>query len=113
MAFAKSVTIPNDGTYEIDPQIKKFALLDLGFLTNNAGAFVLKRPLQPDLPVDQSIKLKVTVSKDLTGFKMVVVSAGEVAPVDIFARADKDELVKIYRYYLQELEDRQVLKKQS
>ncbi|GAP02693.1 hypothetical protein FPFC_021410 [Fructobacillus pseudoficulneus] len=113
MAFAQTVTVPNDGTYEINPQIKKFTLLDLGFLTNNAGAYVLQRSLQPDLPIDQSIQLKITVNKDLTGFKMATVSAGAQAPVDIFARDDRDALVEIYHYYLQELEERQVLKKQS
>ncbi|GAP00144.1 cysteine desulfurase [Fructobacillus ficulneus] len=113
MAFSKTVTVPKDGTYQIDPQIKKFTLLDLGFMTNNAGAYVLQRPLQPDLPIDQSIKLKIVFKADLSAFKLDVVSAAGIGPVDIFDRADKADVVELYHYYLQELEERQVIKKQS
>ncbi|CAK8054084.1 cysteine desulfurase [Eupransor demetentiae] len=111
MAFAKEVTMPGDATYRLNPNIKQFALLDLGFLKNNAGAFVLHRALEPDKLLDQSIKLKITVSKDLSGFKMSTVSAGDTARVDINANPNAAEMNELYHYFLDELIQRQVLEK--
>ena len=63
MAFDQQVTIPGDATYRLSPQIKKYTLGDLGFITNNAGAYTLHRSLEPEKALANAVKLKVTVNQ--------------------------------------------------
>ncbi|MBS9337568.1 cysteine desulfurase [Fructobacillus parabroussonetiae] len=108
MAFQKQFKIEGLGDFAISPAIKKFTLMDLGFMTNNAGAFVLKRSLQPDQPIDQAISLKIVFQKDLSTAKVDVVGAAG-GPVDIKKRADKDQMMELLAFFLKELVERQVL----
>ncbi|MDF7637123.1 cysteine desulfurase [Leuconostocaceae bacterium ESL0958] len=109
MAFQTRLTAP-EGSYQINPNIKKYALLDLGFFQNKAGAYTLQRSLQPALPIDQAVQLKVAVNADLTKLKIQVVSAADL-PVSIEKRQDAADLLTLYRYFMQELVDRQVVEK--
>ncbi|WEV54026.1 cysteine desulfurase [Leuconostocaceae bacterium ESL0723] len=111
MAFAKEVTVPGDTTYQISPAIKKYTLLDLGFIKNNAGAYVLHRSLEADKNLDQAIKLKVSVNPDLTGFKMSTVSAADTVRVNIFDHAQDQDMVTLYRFFVNDLIKRGVLEK--
>ena len=44
MAFETTVKVVGDSvTYRFNPQLKKYALGDTGFVTNNAGAYVMQR----------------------------------------------------------------------
>ncbi|MBS9334542.1 DUF1831 domain-containing protein [Fructobacillus sp. M1-13] len=108
MAFQEQFSINDLGTFKISPSIKKFTLMDLGFVVNNAGAFVMKRSLQPEKPVDQAISLKVVVKKDLSSLKVDVVGAAG-GSVDIKKRDDRAEMTELVSFFLKELVDRQVL----
>lgn len=108
MVFKKSVTIAGDATYEISPNIKKYTLGDLGFVKNNANAYVLRRSLEPSKALGMGISLKVTINENLDGFKLSTVSARDVMTVDIFKNQNSKELVEIYRYYMDEFVDRQI-----
>ncbi|MBS9336168.1 cysteine desulfurase [Fructobacillus papyrifericola] len=108
MAFQKQVTVAGLGDFAISPSIKKFTLMDLGFLANNAGAFVLKRSLQPEAALDQAISLKIVVSKDLSAVKVDIVGAAG-GPVAIEKRTDKADMEELLAFYFKELVDRQVL----
>ena len=55
MAFKQQVSIPGDATYQISQDIKKYTLGDLGFITNNAGAYVLHRSLEPEKALANAI----------------------------------------------------------
>ena len=49
MAFETTVKVVGDSvTYRFNPQLKKYALGDTGFVTNNAGAYVMQRSLEPE-----------------------------------------------------------------
>ncbi|CAH1854917.1 DUF1831 domain-containing protein [Convivina intestini] len=111
MAFAKEVTIPGDGSYRLGATIKKYTLLDVGFITNNAGAFVLHRALEPDKLLEQAIQLKVTINPDLTGFKMSTVAAGDRARVDIFKNPNAAQLVELYHFFIDELVQRGIIER--
>ncbi|MCO0832170.1 DUF1831 domain-containing protein [Fructobacillus sp. W13] len=108
MAFQSSITIPNVGTYTISPSIKKFTLIDLGFVENNAGAFILKRSLQPEKPIDQAISLKLTFKKDLSGAKADIVGMAG-GPVQIGKQDDASQMEEILAFHLKELVERNVL----
>ena len=111
MAFDQQVTISGDATYQLSPQVKKYTLGDLGFVTNNAGVYVLHRSLEPEKALVNAIQLKVSVNQTLTGFKMSTVSAGDVVRVDIFKHQHAAELVQLYHFFVDELVARGVLEK--
>lgn len=110
MAFETTVKVPGDSvTYHFNPQLKKYALGDTGFVTNNAGAYVMQRSLEPAKGLANAIKLKVVVNKDLTGMKIKTVNPNGAATVNIFARKENEEMVELYHFYLNELVDREIL----
>lgn len=113
MAFNQKVTVSGDATYQISSRIKKYTLGDLGFVTNNAGVYILHRALEPEKSLAQSIQLKVSVNQDLTGFKLSTVSAGDVVRVNIFKNSHADDMVRLYRFFIDELVARSVLEKIS
>jgi len=111
MAFETTVTIPGDkNTYVFNPSLRKYALTDLGFITNNAGTYVMERALQPMKGLKASIKLKVMVDKNLTGMKIKTLNPAGTDRVDIFKNTDNEEMVELYHYYLNELISRDVMR---
>ncbi|AEV95092.1 DUF1831 domain-containing protein [Pediococcus claussenii] len=111
MAFQKLVQVDGDSkSYEINAKIKKYSLLDLGFVKTNNGVYNLERSLDPTSPYNQGIKLKVSVSKDLDGLKMSTVTGNGLRAVNIFKREEDQPLVEQYHYLLNSLIDREVLK---
>ncbi|KAA8433078.1 cysteine desulfurase [Weissella sagaensis] len=111
MAFDTTVkVIGDDVIYQFNPQLKQYALGDTGFVKNNAGSYVMKRSLEPEKGLDNAIKLKVVVDKALTGIKIKTVNPSGNATVNIFKHQKHTELEKLYRFYLNELVDREILK---
>lgn len=109
MAFEKSVKVAGDTvTYEFNPGLKKYALGDTGFVQNNAGAYIMQRALEPSKGLAQSIKLKVSIDKNLTGVKIKTVNPSGNDTVNIFKNSNP-ELVELFRFYLNELVEREIL----
>lgn len=111
MAFEEIVDVKGDGKYQIDPQIKAFTLRDLGFTENNAGAYSQTFMLEPDKGFDLSRKLKITFKGDLSAFKISILTANQALNINIFKDEKNKALVEQYRFYIQSLIDRQVIKK--
>ncbi|GEK27939.1 DUF1831 domain-containing protein [Furfurilactobacillus siliginis] len=110
MAFATEVQVSGDAhTYQLSPEIKKYTLRDLGFAETNAGGFVLERPLDPRAGLARSIKLRLLVNKDLTGFKLNTVNPTGTGNVNIFQNTNKDVLVEQFGYQMDNLIERKVL----
>ena len=111
MAFNKIVTVPDDATYKLSDNIKKYTLGDLGFITNNAGVHVLHRALEPEKSLVNAIQLKISVNQEVTGFKISTLSAGDVVRVNIFKNNNAEEMTKLYHFFMTELVARNVLEK--
>lgn len=110
MAFETTVTVPGDkNTYVFNPNMRKYALTDLGFVPNNAGTYVMERALQPMKGLQASIKLKVMVDKNLSGIKIKTMNPAGNDRVDIFKNSDNEEMVELYNYYLNELVSRDII----
>lgn len=110
MAFATEVTVTGDQwTYLFNTALKKYALSDTGFVQNNAGAYVMQRSLEPDKGLAKAIKLKVIVDKNLSGVKIKTINPTGIATVNIFKNDNQKELVTLYRFYLDELVNRDIL----
>lgn len=109
MAFENTILVKGDQEYRISPEIKAFTLRDLDFVLNNAGAFVQTDMLEPEKGYSASRKLKITFAKDLTAFKVSLLSGNEAINIDIFANPKDKALVEQYRFFMQQLIDRKVL----
>lgn len=112
MAFETTVKVPGDDVvYQFNPQLKQYALGDTGFVENNAGSYVMNRSLEPEKGLDNAIKLKVVVNKQLTGIKIKTINPSGNATINIFKHEHHEDLVSLYRFYLNELVTREIIKK--
>lgn len=112
MEFTKQVQIPGDSdTYVISDDIKKYALLDLGFEQTKRGNFEYKGSLDTDNPFNPVARLRILINADLDGFKMETLSGNGMRKVNIFKHQRAAEFVEQYRYILDEMIDRHVLVK--
>lgn len=110
MAFTQVAQLTGDtDTYEISPQIKKYALMDTGFIQQTNGSFQLLRQLETAKSFEDSFKLKVVVNADLTGFKIKVVNAKGTAVINIFNHQNAAALKEQFGYFVDELITRDIL----
>ncbi|WP_283678870.1 DUF1831 domain-containing protein [Lentilactobacillus sp. Marseille-Q4993] len=111
MAFSKTAKANGDSvTYELSDQVKRYSLKDVGFTETKQGNYSLERSLDPGSPFNATYKVKVMVKKDLTGFRMSVTTGNGLKPVNIFANDDTAENVEQFRFVMQNLVDRDILK---
>ncbi|MHA8138656.1 hypothetical protein ACYATM_06465 [Lactobacillaceae bacterium Scapto_B20] len=109
MAFTTVNQLQGDARkYQLSPEIKQFTLLDLGFNKLNNGNFVLKQPLQMANSTN-GFKFKMSVSKDLKQFKMVITDGKGLRTVDLFKNNQHPEDVEQLNFLLQNLMLRKVL----
>ncbi|MGX6429064.1 DUF1831 domain-containing protein [Levilactobacillus yonginensis] len=112
MLFEKTMQVDGDkDTYELHPNVKPYALKDVGFQVSNAGNYTLERSVDPTSPYNKNQMLKVIVAKDLSGFKMSTTNASGNARVNIFKGAHAEGNVEQYHFILQNLIDREILQK--
>lgn len=110
MAFTNEAQLVGDtDTYAISPQIKKYSLLDTGFIQQTNGSYQLQRQLETDKSFENSFKLKIVVNQDLSGFKMKVVNAKGTAVINIFNHQNAAALKEQFAYFINELINREVL----
>ncbi|WP_179395284.1 DUF1831 domain-containing protein [Lacticaseibacillus absianus] len=96
-------------TYQISAQLKRYTLIDLGFVQTKNGNFQLERSLDPNSPFTAANKLKVTVKKDLSAFQMGVTTANGLKAVNIFQDAKTADNVEQYQYIIDNLIERNVI----
>lgn len=110
MAFEKQTQLLGDvRKFKISPEIKKYALLDVGFIQQKNGSFQLLRQLESDKSFENSFKLKITFANDLSGFKFKTVNSLGNTVVDIFKHQNSAQMVEQLNYYLVELVNRDIL----
>lgn len=110
MAFTATVQLAGDTkTYALSDNVKKYTLMDLGFVKGKSGAFSFERSLDPTSPYQAAFKLKVTVNADLTGYKMTTVTGNGMQRADIFKNDAHPEAVEQLRFILASFIEREVL----
>jgi len=110
--FAKECQVEGDqDTYVLHPSIKSYALKDVGFQVTNAGNYTLERSVDPTSPYNKNQTLKITIAKDLSGFKMATTNASGNQRLNIFKGDHAEGNVEQYHFILQNLLDREILKK--
>ncbi len=110
MALTETVKVAGDTqTYKLSPNIKRYTLMDTGFVKTKNGGFQLERALDPNSPYTSANKLRIIVSKDLDKFSMSVTTANGLRAVDIFKTDKTAGNVEQYHYVLDNLIERQVI----
>jgi len=110
MAYTATVKLDGDTqTYALSANVKKYTLMDLGFVKGRSGAFSFERSLDPNTPYQAAFKVKLAVNADLTGFKMSTVTGNGMQRANIFKNDAHPEAVEQLRFILQSFIDRDVL----
>lgn len=112
MEFAKTIQIPGDkDKYTLSPEVKKYALMDLGFEQTRRGNFEYKGSLDTDNPFKPVARIRILINADLDGFKMETLSGNGLRKINIFNHQRSAEFVEQYHYILDEMVQRKVFTK--
>lgn len=112
MATAKKAQIKgSQQIYSLAQDIKKYSLRDAGFTEKKTGKFQLERSLDPNVSSKVSMKLKIVVDADLKKFKMSTTTANGLKEVNIFKTGNVDTQVEQLGYLINDLQEREILKK--
>ncbi|GEN47847.1 cysteine desulfurase [Ligilactobacillus pobuzihii] len=112
MATAKKTQIKgSQQIYSLAQDIKRYSLRDAGFTEKKTGKFQLERGLDPNVSSKVSMKLKIVVDADLKKFKMSTTTANGLKEVNIFKTGNVDTQVEQLGYLINDLQEREILKK--
>lgn len=112
MALAATGAVQGDPeTYKVGPTIKRYTLMDLGFIRTKNGNFQLERSLDPNSPFTAANKLKITFKADLTAFQMGVTTGNGLKAVNIFQSPKSADNVEQYHYIIENMIERGVFEK--
>ncbi|MFD1465227.1 DUF1831 domain-containing protein [Lapidilactobacillus mulanensis] len=109
MAKDEVKVLGDERVFKISPKIKKYALLDVGFIKSNRGRFQLERPLNGETPYGASYKLKVTIGEDLDTIKMAVTDPSGLKAVNIFKDEKNVSVVEQFNFQIENLMERDII----
>ena len=97
--------------YELNPDVKKYSLLDAGFQETNKGSFRLEHPINGSSPYEARYYLRAMVNKDLDNLKLAITDKSGLHNINMFKIKDTDAEVSDYRYLMNFLKEKNVLVK--
>ena len=114
MAFEQTVNLPDcKYSYTISPKIKKFTLRDTTFTQNRLGNYELNRLLEKVPNSDDGFPLRITINKDLTGFKISITDKSKLRIVNIF-KSEENKIIQDKFYFLMDsLVERDIFEKKE
>ncbi|MBF7093723.1 DUF1831 domain-containing protein [Streptococcus sp. HF-1907] len=100
MAFEKEIVLPDCRfSYAINPNVKKFTLRDTTFTQTHIGNYELTRLLEEVPNSGDGFPLKITINKDLNGFKLAITDKSGLRLVNIF-KSEKHKILQDKFYFL-------------
>ena len=114
MAFEQTVNLPDcKYSYTISPKIKKFTLRDTTFTQNRLGNYELNRLLEKIPNSGDGFPLRITINKDLTGFKISITDKSRFRIVNIF-KSEENKIIQDKFYFLMDsLVERDIFEKKE
>lgn len=110
MALSTTAKVLGGTDYTLSPDVKRYTLRDTGFVETKNGNFQLDFPLNGESPYAAGFKLKITVDKTLTKFKMSITDMSGLHPLNIFKDPTKTQaIIEQYNYKIEDLLERHVL----
>lgn len=97
--------------YTLDPEVKKYSLMDAGFMESNKGSFRLVHPINGSSPYEARYYLRATVDKDLDSLKLAITDKSGLHNINMFKVKNTEAEVSDYRYLMNFLKEKNVLVK--
>ncbi|MFC2694870.1 MAG: hypothetical protein ACFN0Y_02495 [Lactobacillus sp.] len=95
--------------FALSPDLKLYALTDVGFNKTRLGNFNYQHPLYNDSPYDAPTELKITINKELNHLTMVITDRNGLQKVNIFKNKQLAKTVELLNYIIKDLEERKIL----
>ncbi len=101
MAYSKTAKVNGSNQeYTLRADLKKYTLRDVGFQQTAAGNFATELSLNPNSPYGDGFKLKITVDKTLTGFKMAITTPNGLQKYNIFKNDENKDSVTQFKFIM-------------
>ncbi|PZO93710.1 DUF1831 domain-containing protein [Streptococcus halichoeri] len=112
MAFEKEIALKDCRySYKLNPSVKKYTLRDNTFIQNKIGNYELTRLLEEIPNSGEGFPLKITINKELNGFKLAITDQSGLRLVNIF-KAEQHHILQDKFYFLMDsLVERQIFTK--
>lgn len=112
MAFEKEIALTDaQYSYNISPSIRKFTLRDNTFVESKLGNYELTRLLEKVPNSGEGFQLKITINKELTGFKLSITDKSGLRHVNIFKNNDHKILQDKFYFLMDSLVERGIFDK--
>lgn len=95
--------------YEISPEVKRYSLLDAGFVEGRNGHFKLSRPISGSSPYDARFLLKITVSDEFSRLRMSITDKSGLHNLNIYKGKDTKSEIDDYKFMMNFLEEKNIL----
>ncbi|WP_269760084.1 DUF1831 domain-containing protein [Streptococcus dysgalactiae] len=112
MAFEKEITLEDcNYRYQISPTVKKYTLRDTTFTQTKVGHYQLTRLLEKVPNSGEGFPLKITINKELDGFKLAITDQSGLRLVNIFKSEDNKILQDKFYFLMDSLVERDIFSK--
>ncbi|MCH4008432.1 hypothetical protein [Companilactobacillus sp.] len=95
--------------YEIAPDIKKYSLMDAGFVEGRNDHFKLSRPISGTSPYDARYLLKITISDEFKRLRMAITDKSGLHNLNIYKGKDTKDEIDDYKFMMNFLEQKDIL----
>lgn len=95
--------------YEIAPDIKKYSLLDAGFVEGRNDHFKLERPISGTSPYDARFLLKISISEGFSHLRMSITDKSGLHNINIYKAKDTKSEIDDYKFMMNFLEEKNIL----
>lgn len=110
MVKSKPVSINGDTRkFAISDDIKRYAMIDVGFTETRNHNFVYDRPLYNESPYNANLKLKVTVNTDMDHISMVITDKSGLQKVNVFKDEKLKPTTELLDFMLKDLMEKQII----
>ncbi|MCZ3622249.1 DUF1831 domain-containing protein [Lactobacillus mulieris] len=108
--MANTVILNGDNRkFTLNENIKRYSLIDAGFVKTAKGNFMYDHPLYNESPYNAPTKLKMTINESLDHFTMVITDKNGLQKVNIFKNEQLKPTVELLNFILKDLEDREII----
>ena len=95
--------------YEINPDVKKYSLLDAGFVEGRNDHFKLQRPISGTSPYDARYLLKITISEGFYHLKMAITDKSGLHNLNIYKGKDTKSEIDDYKFMMNFLQEKNIV----